>query len=178
MVYIALGAVLIAVCSWISIPSPVPFTLQTFAIFLVLGVLGGRRGTVSVIIYLLLGIVGMPVFSGFKGGFGVILGPTGGYIVGFLLSAIIYWVLTAAVSKRGPGLRRGMRVIGCAAGLLVCYIFGTGWFYETYLHSTGPVSVWTVLGWCVFPFIIPDIIKIALALVLSQRIRRRAHIQD
>ena len=94
LAYMALGAVIIAVCSWISIPTVVPFTLQTFAVFSVLGLLGGKRGTISVLIYILLGAVGVPVFAGFSGGFGVILGPTGGYIVGFLLvSSKAYAVL-------------------------------------------------------------------------------------
>lgn len=76
MVYIAVFAVLIAICSWISIPTTVPFTLQTFAIFLAVGVLGGKRGSLSVLIYILLGAVGIPVFAGFSGGFGTLLGST------------------------------------------------------------------------------------------------------
>ena len=74
MVYIAVFAVLIAICSWISIPTTVPFTLQTFAVFLAVGVLGGKRGSLSVLIYILLGAVGIPVFAGFSGGFGNLLG--------------------------------------------------------------------------------------------------------
>ena len=65
--FCAIGAALIAVCAWISIPADVPFTLQTFAIFTVCGLLGGKRGTVSVLVYLLLGAVGAPVFAGFRG---------------------------------------------------------------------------------------------------------------
>ncbi|MEI3229118.1 MAG: biotin transporter BioY [Lachnospiraceae bacterium] len=86
MVYIAIFAVLIAICSWISIPTTVPFTLQTFAVFLAVGVLGGKRGTLSILIYLLLGAIGVPVFAGFTGGIGIVLGTTGGYIIGFLFS--------------------------------------------------------------------------------------------
>ena len=86
--FCAIGAALIAVCAWISIPAEVPFTLQTFAIFAVCGLLGGRRGTVSVLVYLLLGAVGLPVFSGFRGGLGALLGTTGGYILGFLALAL------------------------------------------------------------------------------------------
>ena len=78
MAYIGLFAVVIAICSWISIPTVVPFTLQTFAVFLAVAVLGGKRGTLSVIVYVLLGAVGLPVFSGFKGGIGVLLNTTGG----------------------------------------------------------------------------------------------------
>ena len=78
MVYIALFAVLIAVCSWISIPTTVPFTLQTFGVFVTVGVLGGKRGSLAVLIYLLLGAIGVPVFAGFTGGMGIMLGNTGG----------------------------------------------------------------------------------------------------
>ena len=87
--FCAIGAALIAVCAWISIPADVPFTLQTFAIFTVCGLLGGRRGTVSVLVYLLLGAVGAPVFAGFRGGFASLIGTTGGYLVGFILLALI-----------------------------------------------------------------------------------------
>ena len=81
---IAVFAAVIAVCAWISIPAAVPFTLQTLGIFLAVGLLGGRRGTISVGVYLLLGAVGAPVFSGFNGGIGYLLGATGGYLLGFL----------------------------------------------------------------------------------------------
>ena len=94
MAYIALFAVLMAVCAWISIPFAVPFTLQTFAVFAALAILGGRRGTLSVVVYLLLGAVGLPVFAGFKGGLAALLGTTGGYILGFLLTALLYWGIT------------------------------------------------------------------------------------
>ena len=88
MAYIALMAVVIALCSWISVPAAVPFTMQTFAVFCALLLLGGRRGTFAVALYILLGAFGLPVFSGFRGGIGALLGPTGGYIVGFLLCAV------------------------------------------------------------------------------------------
>lgn len=80
MAYIAVFTVLIAICSWISIPMTVPFTLQTFAVFLSVSILGGRRGTMAVLVYVLLGAVGIPVFAGFTGGPGIILNTTGGYI--------------------------------------------------------------------------------------------------
>lgn len=95
MVYIAVFAVLIAICSWISIPMTVPFTLQTFAVFLAVGVLGGKRGSLAVLIYILLGAVGIPVFAGFSGGIGQLLGNTGGYIIGFLFSALLMWLIEA-----------------------------------------------------------------------------------
>ena len=89
LAYIALMAALIALCAWISVPlGPVPFTMQTFGIF---AALGGRRGTLAFLIYLLLGIVGLPVFSGFSAGAGVLFGATGGYLLGYLAAALLFW---------------------------------------------------------------------------------------
>lgn len=90
MSYIAMMTVVIAVCSWIYVPSAVPFTMQTFGVFCALGLLGGRRGFLAVLLYVLMGAAGLPVFSGFTGGLGQLLGPTGGYILGFLLMALAY----------------------------------------------------------------------------------------
>ena len=90
IVFIGLFAALIAVCSQIQIPGPVPFTLQTFAVFLAAGLLGGKRGSIAVLIYILLGAIGLPVFAGFKGGIGALLGTTGGYILGFILSMLVF----------------------------------------------------------------------------------------
>ena len=82
IVYIAVFAVIMAICSWISIPAAVPFTLQTFGVFVAVGVLGGKRGTLSILVFILLGAIGVPVFAGFSGGIGVLAGTTGGYIIG------------------------------------------------------------------------------------------------
>lgn len=165
MVYIAIFAVLIAICSWISIPATVPFTLQTFGIFLAVGVLGGKRGTLSVLIYLLLGAIGIPVFAGFTGGIGIILGTTGGYIIGFLFSALVMWGMEKLMGKKTWVLALSM-----VLGLIVCYAFGTAWFMIVYAKQSGAVGLLTALGWCVFPFIIPDIIKIVLALAICRRL--------
>ena len=166
-IYIGLCAALIAVCSQIQIPSAVPFTLQTFAIFLTCGVLGGKRGTVSVLIYILLGVVGLPVFAGFKGGIGALLGTTGGYIIGFIFTALIMWLFEKAFGKKTIPL-----AISMICGLLVCYAFGTAWFILVYTNTKEPVGIMTALSWCVFPFIIPDLIKIVLALSLASRLRK------
>ena len=166
LVYIAAGAALIAVCSWISIPTAVPFTLQTFAVFLLMSVLGGRRGTLSVLVYLLLGAVGLPVFAGFTGGIGVLLGNTGGYFIGFLLTGIVY-----LITERLAGNKLLPEIIALTAGLAVCYAFGTAWFMLVYTKANGAVGFGTVLGWCVFPFILPDLVKLALALTVSRRLR-------
>lgn len=167
LAYTALFTVLLAVCAWITVPLTVPFTLQTFGVFAALGVLGGRRGTHAVAAYLLLGLAGLPVFSGFRGGPGVLLGTTGGYILGFLASALLYWAVTARFGTR-PGVMAAAMVLG----LVVCYGFGTAWFLAAYARTTGPMGLWTALGLCVFPFIVPDLAKLALALALSRRLAR------
>ena len=165
MVYIALSAVLIAVCSWISIPSVVPFTMQTFGVFLTVAVLGGKRGTLAVLVYLLLGVMGLPVFAGFSGGIGSLMGSTGGYIIGFLFLALIMWAM-----ERLWGTGTGMLALSMVLGLLVCYAFGTAWFMLVYARTAGSIGLWTALLWCVFPYILPDLAKIALALVLRRRL--------
>lgn len=109
LTYVALMAALMAVCAWITIPvGPVPFTMQTFAVFAALGLLGGKRGTLAVVVYLLLGLVGLPVFAGFSSGAAALLGPTGGFLVGFLASALVYWGVTAKWSKSLPGMALAM----------------------------------------------------------------------
>lgn len=168
MVQIALFAAIMAVCSWIQIPMTVPFTLQTFAIFCALGTLGGKSGTISVLVYIVLGAVGVPVFAGFSGGMGVLMGTTGGYIIGFLFTALLYWAITHFFGEKLP-----VMIIAMVLGLLVCYAFGTAWFMIVYANANGAVGLITALGWCVFPFIIPDLVKIALAILIAKRIPKR-----
>ena len=170
MAYVAIMAVVIAICSWISIPTTVPFTLQTFAVFLAVGVLGGRRGTFAVLVFILLGAVGVPVFAGFQGGIGVLLGTTGGYIIGFLLSALLYWAMTRALGEKTP-----VMVAAMVLGLIVCYAFGTAWFMTVYARNAGAIGLGTALGWCVFPFVIPDLAKIALAVGLTRVLKPHVH---
>lgn len=171
MVYIAMFAVLISICSWISIPSAVPFTMQTFGIFLAVAVLGGKRGSLAVLVYLLLGLVGVPVFAGFSGGIGCLAGTTGGYIVGFQLTALVMWAMEAMLGRKNWVLFFSM-VLGTAA----CYAFGTAWFMSVYARTTGAIGIGTALGWCVFPYIIPDLLKAALALALRGRLCRAIRI--
>ncbi len=167
MVYISLFAVLIAICAWISIPATVPFTLQTFAIFLAVGVLGGKRGTASVVLYLLLGVVGLPVFSGFRSGIAALTGPTGGYILGFVASAVLMWGI-----EKTLGTKKSIRLLSMVLGLFVCYLFGTIWYMVVYSSVKGPVGITSVLLACVIPFIIPDFIKIGLAFVVTDQIKK------
>lgn len=172
IVYIGVFAVLIGIFSWISIPTLIPFSLQTLGVFLSVGILGGRRGSLAVLVYLLLGIVGIPVFSGFTSGIGILLGETGGYIVGFIFSALLMWGM-----ERLLGRKMWVLGISMVLGIVVCYAFGTAWFVAVYAKNAGAIGMMTVLGWCVFPFIIPDAVKIMLALVLSKRLARFAGVR-
>lgn len=132
------------------------------------GVLGGKRGTLAVLVYVLLGAVGVPVFAGFSGGIGSLLRNAGGYIIGFIFSALVMWAIESVFGRKPV-----VQIISMIIGLIVCYAFGTACMFA-YTRSTGPVGLMAVLGWCVFPFIIPDLIKIALAYVLSGKVRKYA----
>lgn len=166
--YIAISAALIAICSWVSIPFPVPVTLQTLGVFLVVGLIGGKRGFLAVLIYILAGAVGVPVFSGFKGGLAVLFGSTGGYIIGFLFAAGVIWIATHFFGQRTAVLAVSMSI-----GLIICYITGTLWFMLVILRSAEPMSFAAVIGKSVLPFIIPDIIKIFIALRLIKVLKGR-----
>lgn len=165
MAYIALFAVLMAVCSWISIPTVVPFTMQTFAVFLAVGLLGGRRGTLAIFVYLLMGAVGLPVFSNFTGGLGCLLNVTGGYLIGFLISAMVCWMFEASLGRKTWTL-----ILSMIIGLITCYAFGTAWFMVVYARTTATVGLGTALVICVIPYLVPDAIKLSLALLLTRRL--------
>ncbi len=167
LAYIAVCAALIAVCSWIQIPTVVPFTLQTFAVFLALYFLGGKKGTLSVFIYIMLGLIGLPVFSGFKGGPAALFGMTGGYIMGFMLQAAIFWLFENIF-----GRKIWSEMLSLFLGLAACYAFGTAWFMFMWSGENGPISLMTALGLCVFPFVLIDIAKLLAAVTLGKILRR------
>lgn len=130
MAYIALFTVLIVISAWISIPTAVPFTMQTFGVFAAVAILGGKRGTLSILIYILLGAVGLPVFSGFRGGLGMLFGQTGGFIFGFLFSALVMWGIEMIFGRKLKLLLPSMLL-----GLFICYAIGTMWFVYVYGQS-------------------------------------------
>ncbi len=163
LVLIAVFADILAVCAWICIPSVIPFTLQSLGVFLAVGVLGGKRGTLSVLVYLLLGAVGAPVFSGFSGGFGHIAGPTGGYPVGFLFTALTVWAMEGFSKKSHTASFFSMLI-----GQTVCYVFGTAWFA---LATENGEGFFAMLSLCVFPYILPDIAKIAIAVACTKKLK-------
>ena len=163
---IGMMTALMAICAWITIPFTIPFTLQTFGVFVTLRLLGGRKGTIVIGVYILLGIAGLPVFSGFGAGIGVILGPTGGYIAGFLLTGLLYWVtkpLRTARWKENAVL---------AAGLAVCYLFGTAWFCIVKGNAGSPMGFLQAAGICVLPYLVPDAVKLLLADQIAVRVKK------
>lgn len=167
LLYGAICVALTAVCSWISIPAAVSFTLQTFAIYFTLDVLGGRNGTLAVTAYVLLGAFGCPVFSGFKGGLAALFTPTGGYIVGFIFLALTFWLATRLFGDSTP-----VKIVSQAIGTLVCYAFGTAWFMVCYDGMT----LGAALMLCVVPFIPIDALKLAAAHFISKAVTRYAKI--
>ena len=157
MTLASLFAALLAICAWISIPvSDIGITLQTFGVFLALLLLGGKWGSISILLYLLLGAVGLPVFSGFRGGMGHLMGVTGGFLWGFLISGPVYWMLERL--GRWPAM---------AGGLLACYSCGCLWFYT---YSGGGLGF--ILLRCVVPYLIPDVLKLWLAGTLAKRLQK------
>lgn len=167
--YIGVFAALMAVCSWITIPMPsrIDITLQTLALFLTMGLLGGKRGSLTILVYLLLGLAGLPVFSGFSGGPAALLTPSGGYLIGFLFTALLMWGL-----ERLLGTKTWVLALSMTLGFFVYNIFGTAWFMIVYPMGGETVGLLTALAWCVFPYVPFDTVKIILALVLTSQLRR------
>lgn len=191
-----LFAAVMAICSVITIPlgfTPVPINLGTLGVFLVGGLLGKKYGTISMSVYVLLGAVGVPIFSGFRGGVGVLAGPTGGYIIGYIVAAFIIGLLIEKMSassswaaagaagrsaeadaaaeitkpRQSTGKELAAYAAAMLAGLAACYLLGTLWFIVS-THT----GVWASLLSCVIPFLPGDFVKIAAAALLVQRLRR------
>jgi biotin transport system substrate-specific component len=158
MTLASLFSALLSLCSWICIPvSDIGITLQTFGISLALLLLGGKWGTVSIGIYLLLGAAGLPVFSGFRGGIGALMHVTGGFLWGFLVAGGLYWLL----EKRLP-LWLNLLIVTA-----VCYLCGGVWYAVAFGGD-----FWTVLMVCVVPYLLPDGCKYALAVFLAPRLKK------
>lgn len=163
MVLIALMTAVTCVLGPLSIPlpfSPVPISLTIFAIFLAIFVLGMKNGTISFIIYLLLGAVGVPVFSSFRGGLQVLAGPTGGYLIGFIFLALIMgFALDHFDRKLVP------TIIGMIIGMAVCYAFGTVW-----LAKLLSLSFKEGLMMGVIPYLAGDVAKIIIAAIVGPKL--------
>ncbi len=160
----ALFAAIIAIFAQIIIPLPlIPITGQTFAIGLAITVLGLHYGTISVLLYILLGAVGLPVFSGMTGGMGIIFGPTGGYIVGFLAQAILMGIYFQLF-----GTTKTHSIINNLLGMIVTLLFGMIW-----------LKYWGHLTWTaaftggVVPFLFVGVLKAVLAGWIGSLLRHR-----
>lgn len=163
LVYVAMMTVLLTLSGWLVVPAPIPFTMQTFVIFLAVGLLGVKDSFLSVAVYLLMGAIGLPVFAGMNGGIGVLAGPTGGYLMGFLAIPLV------------TGLIKGNRVstpvvtVAMLCGLAADYLVGVAWYTVGYARQEA--GVWAAVVTGVLPFVVPDVIKIALAVGITKKVR-------
>lgn len=166
MVLTGAFAAIFCILAPISLPipiSPVPISLTNLVLYFALYILGMRRGCISYLVYLLIGFVGLPVFSGFTGGAGKLLGPTGGYLFGFVFLALISGFFLERYSERA-----GICFLAMAAGTAVCYVFGSLWLsYQAKMPLAGAFSAGVI------PFIPGDLCKIVLALLLGSQLKKR-----
>ena len=155
---------LLAASAWITVPlGPVPFTMQTFVLALLPQVVGTRDAFFTVVVYLLLGAVGVPVFSGFQGGLGVLMGPTGGYLLGFAAGMPVAGVVAHAdvLPRRARGVAAGIAL------LAVSYTLGTLQLMNVY-----GIDAPAALAVAVMPFVVPDVVKVAMSVGVAERINR------
>ena len=160
----------LCIVSPVTIPipfSPIPMTLATLAIYLIASFLGTKQAMLTVLTYILLGMVGLPVFSGFSSGIVTLAGPTGGYVIGYLpCVCLIGWLL----NKKGIKHSKVWYFFGFMCGTFCCYLFGTIWFM---VIMSGTYTIGQAMLLCVVPYLFFDIIKILLATILVIPIKQR-----
>ena len=164
MILCAFFAALTAIFSQITLPlpfTPVPINLATLSVLMAGALLGAKAGAVSQLIYLLAGAVGLPVFSRFSGGLSVLVGPTGGYLIGYLFAALV-----AGARCKKTNRHKITTIFTMIFAMVICYLFGTMWYI---LSTHTPLSA--ALTTCVLPFLAGDAIKIIIALVLIPSLR-------
>ena len=168
LAYTALFTVLLTVCTWISVPvPPVPFTLQTLALAMLPAALDRAGACASVAVYLLLGAIGLPVFSGFSGGIASIFGPTGGFLWGFLIGMLVATTVKDVLPAQLPPLARTL--VADAMLLLISYVCGT-----LQLMVVGSMDVVAALLVAVVPFVIPDVVKLVVGAQVGCAVARAA----
>lgn len=170
--YLALGVAILTVCAWITIPfGTIPVTLQTFAVALIGALFGAVRGVAVVLIYFVMGLIGIPVFSNFNAGVAAMMGPTGGYLIGFVFSVVTVG-LFSRISVKNKIAKTAIVYGGAVLGMLICYFFGTLWFVTVYNRgSAETVSIAAALMLCVVPFLLPDAIKLFFGALLGVRLK-------
>lgn len=161
LVYCALFSAVIAVMSLIAIPTPpIPLNMALLAVLLAGGMLGRKYGTLSVVVYILLGVAGLPVFAGFRGGLSTLTGPTGGFIAGYVAVAFV----TGAVYEKTSKVKYTIPFM--IISVILCYIIGTMWY--CFVMNTDFITALTV---CVLPFIPGDVLKIVLTVVFINKFK-------
>lgn len=140
----------------------VPMSLTNLVIYLTIIFLDKKRATISVAVYLLIGFVGLPVFAGFTGGAGKLLGPTGGYLIGYLVLSLVAGTILEKIEK--------VKILALSMGTIGLYLIGTMW-----LMFQSKLSFMSALTVGVLPFVVFDVIKILVAVVLGNSIRKRMH---
>ena len=160
---IGVMAAVICILAPFSIPiGVVPISFTNLAVYIAIYVLGSRKGTISYLIYLLIGLVGVPVFSGFTSGPGKLFGPTGGYLIGFAFMALISGIFIDRFSNK-----MYLCFVGMVLGTAVCYLLGTIW-----LAYQAGLSFQSALAAGVVPFIPGDLIKIVIAMIIGPQMRK------
>ena len=163
MVLTAVFAAVISVISPFVIPiGPIPLSLATFAIYLAGASLNWKYSTLAVIVYVALGAIGIPVFSGFEGGFQKLIGPTGGFLIGYILCALTIGLIIHKHAKK-----KWLYPVAMVAGTVVLYAFGTAWFMYSLQYTMA-----AALMACVVPFLLGDAIKIILASIIAPQLRK------
>lgn len=167
MIFIALFATLMCIGAWIHFPGPVPATMQTFVVFAALGLLGSKNTFIMLLVYIALGAMGLPVFSGFNSGLGALTGPTAGFIWGFLLGVPVFYVFEKYFPQK-----KSLIIIGYIIYILLHYIPGALWYCR---FTVGEINMPGLINSAlvtVVPFIIPDAVKLFLALIVVEKIKR------
>ena len=171
MIITGLFSALLAVSSQIFIPGPVPHTLQTFIVLLTGVILGPRWGAASIIVWILLGVFGLPVFAQGKAGIAVLAGPTGGFLLGFILCA---WLTGSVIVRRELSFAGTLAIL--LSGLVVIYAVGLAGFMASFaLFLQKPMTWEQAATVAVLPFLPLDIVKAAAAAYVGVRVRRTLH---
>ena len=173
-VLIGIFTALLALCAYIHVPyPPISFTLQTFGIYLCLFCLGTKKCVVCLSVYTLMGIIGVPVFSGFQGGIGALLGATGGFILGFIPTVLLASLFIKLFGKTST------RFYLCALlSLPLCYAIGCVWFVAVYLGDISVKNFIYAFTVCVLPYVLPDAVKLLLASLLGARVEKILKLKD
>ena len=158
---ISVFVAVISVCSFITVPFAVPFTMQVFGVFLSVGLLGMKRGVICIAAYILLGLTGAPVFSSFQGGIQVLMGQTGGFLVGFVIAALVSGFI---IDKWAQSFKTVLMSMLC--GLLSCYLCGVSWLFAAFNFEFKSVIILTL------PLLVFDVLKVTLAAYLSLKLKK------